>query len=90
MGFYVETGSAKGKANVIEQRYGAIKVTHDEARKAVVVGLGVIVVLHNGPFEAAGFAFDVAEFDAFTSDNRVKEYLMGDREKLAAAAGYKE
>lgn len=82
MGYYIQTPSPHEKAIQIISLYDAKPVSIDEASKAIEdPSLAVIVVVENGPFDAAGFAFDRCEFDAFTheSDTRNKSFLTMDR-----------
>ena len=92
MGYYVEVPAAKGKANLICRMYdGAKIVTEAEAKSAVQLGEGVVVVVDNGPFEAAAFAFSAQEFSEFTrrDDHRPKTFvLMDSYEQAARASGY--
>ena len=91
MGFYIETNTLKGKANIIAQKYKGNIVTQAVAAAAMSEpDKGVIVVVDNGPFEAAAFAFSKGEFDAFTdkSDMRHKQFVVGPRKELAEAAKY--
>lgn len=80
MGYYIETGHLHHKADDIIREYGAVEVTQAQAKLIVNTQTdecAVIVVVENGPFDAAAFAFDAAEFDAFTypSDTRPKRFL---------------
>ena len=82
MGWYVETGTQFQKANLIATRFKGRIVSQSEAKEAMNDPTkGVIVVINNGPFEAAGFAFDMGEFEAFTlpDDFRPKQYVILDR-----------
>lgn len=59
MGYYIETGERKGKAAwLVKNANGSM-----EKRPGDIP----VVVLDNGPFEAAGIAYDAEEFEAFTS-----------------------
>ena len=81
MGYYIETGGLHGKAEAIVEQHGGEMVSREAARTAVDDCLkAVIVVMNNGPFEAAGFAFDTAEFEAFHTpgDDRPKKYVVID------------
>jgi hypothetical protein len=90
MGFYIETAGFNYKAKAISEKYAGKISTYDEAFLAVRdPNIGVVVILNNGFFEAAGFAFDEKEFKAFTSDNRPKQYVLLDREVAELASGYK-
>ena len=82
MGFYLQTDAKHGKAEFIRDNHAATIVTQEEAEAAIDnPDLAVVVVVSNGPFEAAGFAFDRKEFEAFTSpdDRRPKKFFTMDR-----------
>lgn len=84
MGFYIETGNNKNKADYIVQHHEAAIITQEEAFQTIhEPDLAVIVVVNNGPFEAAGFAYCLNELEAFTrpDDPRPKTFLMMDRQK---------
>lgn len=90
MGFYIETGGSVGKAEAIIEKYNAKQVTQDEARKAIAAGKGVICVVKNAWFEAAGFCFDDNEFGQFTEpdDHRPRTWLVMDRHEAEKASGF--
>ena len=92
MGFYVEVPSHKNKAELIVKMYPGSKIVSEtEAKSANRAGEGVVVVVDNGPFEAAAFAFSEREFDEFTrfDDWRPKKFvLMESYEQGARASGY--
>ena len=45
--------------------------------------MGIICVADNGPFEAAGYAYNQSELDAFKHpDPRRKTWLMADRQTI--------
>lgn len=70
MGYYIETGSNRGKAKFIADNHGGQIIRFDDARRMMNDGShDIIVVMDNGPFEAAGFAYDMEEFKAFTDPN---------------------
>jgi len=54
-------------------------------------GMGVIVVVDNGPFEAAAFAYSQREFDEFVSDRdpRPRQFVILDRAVAEKASGFK-
>lgn len=83
MGYYIETPGTIGKANYIAQNYGGIVVTQSVAQSAIAdAAKGVIVIVSNGMFEAAAFAYNQSEFDAFTQsdDHRPRTFLVMDRQ----------
>lgn len=93
MGYYIECEHPVGKAMQICRDHGAERSTWAECREVVqnaTSDKAVIVVVNNGMFEAAGFAFDVDEFKAFTlpDDERPRSFLIMDRKKAEELSGY--
>lgn len=95
MGYYIQVENHHNKARQLEIAYGAIildrKPTLEEFR-SMPASAALIVVVDNGPFEAAGFAFDESEFLAFTqpTDARMKQYLVMPRQVVEKLTGFKE
>jgi len=92
MGYYLPIPCAKGKAELAIEMYDAREVPQSEASKSIDdPTLAVIVVINNGPFEAAGFAFDRDEFIVFSlpQDHRPKRWFVMDRVKACEATGYR-
>ena len=80
MGCYIETGAAKNKAKwLVEHAGGTIVPRATPAHDSIPV-----VVWDNGPFEAAGIAFDAEELRAFTDpfDCRPKTIVMVPRTEV--------
>ena len=80
MGYYIETGAAKNKAKwLVEHAGGTIVPRATPAHDSIPV-----VVCDNGPFEAAGIAFDAEELRAFTDpfDCRPKTIVMVPRTEV--------
>ena len=93
MGYYIETPMGRDKAEYISKEYEGQIVSYMKARAAMNDETkGVIVVVHNSFFEAAGFAYNMREFEAFTSimDPREKEFVILPREKAIELSGYVE
>lgn len=90
MGYYIETPTSRNKARWIVDNLDGTLCTYDEAREAVIDGEGVVVVVHNPAFEAAGFAYDADEFDRMTDarDPRPREYVLIDYAVAAKRSGY--
>jgi hypothetical protein len=92
MGFYIQTPTVRDKAAHIAAEYhgmvlGAPPVTYAD----IPPGKALIVVVDNGPSEAAAFCFDEYEFRAFTdpADPRPKSYVLMDHALAATLSGYK-
>lgn len=89
MGYYIQTGTNKGKASRIVAMLDGKIVDESGARAALDAGKGVICVVDNGLFEAAGFAYDLKEFEAFAiPDGRPKTWIVCDRRDVEIASGY--
>lgn len=93
MGYYIETSKLDNKAHDIIAKHGGVLVDQGTARAMVAdPETAVIVVVDNGFFEAAGFAYDEQEFRAFThpSDQRPKQFLLLKQSTAIALTGYSE
>jgi len=76
--YYINTGSNTGKAKWLVEKAQAEVISKDEAQIIVEDSIdhGVICVIDNGMFEAAGYAFSPSEFQAFArNDGRMKTWL---------------
>ena len=92
MGYYIQTKDNHGKAEEIAREHNGKIVDELAAGMAMMdKNKGVIVVCDNGPFEAAGFAYDDDEFKAFTSltDPRPKKFVVMDRKLAKELSGYR-
>lgn len=97
MGFYAQTPGNHHKATWLAMNIdGARLATFNEARH-VASQLseggeeGVFVVLNNGPFEAAGYAYSLREFEEFTDtvhDPRPRKYVIMPRKTAERISGY--
>lgn len=92
MGYYIETGTLHEKAEIIKKKYGAKLITREEAAELVKDPLnGVVCIMDNGAFEAAGFAFNESEFAAFARpDPRPRQWLRMNRKRLCELTGFRE
>lgn len=91
LGYYIQTTSAHDKARYIVANYGGqLLTTAPKTYASIPQGKALIVVLDNGPFEAAGFCYDAGEFEAFTysGDARPKQYVLIDRVLAEQLTGY--
>ena len=91
MGYYIQ-GPNLGKVEYLLAEHPEIKeITQDEAEFFLCEDVnGLVVVVDNGPFEAAVYVFDDAEFEDFVRDDdpRTKRFLSGPRELLEELSGY--
>lgn len=88
MGFYIETGTAKGKADALIATEKAIEVGPLKSISECPDGMTLVVVMDNGLFEAAGVAFSDKEIGAFTGpgDNRPRRFLLMDSARVRELA----
>lgn len=94
MGYYVEVPKRTGKQAQIIAMFGGTACTYDEALKEVRSGTkAVIVIVDNAylDFEAAAYAYDLREFEAFhdPSDHRRHDYVLLDKDMANNLTGYK-
>jgi len=88
MGYYIE-GPIKGKAMFIKSEYDGEYVNCPQSFDEVPEDKALIVVVDNGPFEAAGYCFDQREFEAFTyPDPRPKRWMLMDKKKAQELSGF--
>ena len=89
MGFYID-GPGKGKAAFLVREHGAMVLPSIlAARQAFGEGMGVVCVVDNVYFEAAGFAFLKDELEIFAEpDGRPKTWLAMDRDEAERLSGY--
>jgi len=83
MGFYIQTEHDKGKAEQITALYDGMIVPQPDNFQKVPASMALIVVVDNGPFEAAGLCYSEEEFAAFTDpgDRRSKKFVLIDWDK---------
>lgn len=91
MGYYLETDGVHGKAQALALAHqGRIVSEHEAAEAMSDPSRGVVVVVDNGPFEAAAFAFNMREWEEFTrpSDSRPRQFVVMDRKIAEKESGY--
>lgn len=91
MGYYVE-GPSIGKGLFMVSKYKAQQINKPASFESIPAGKGLVIVVENGYyFEAAAYAYDAAEFQAFTDPNdwRPKSYYLMDLPTLNSITGYK-
>lgn len=90
MGYYVQ-GPNHGKVRHIQDNMQGKVVSREEAALHIdAPDLAVVVVVNNGPFDAAAFAYSEDEFKEFTrpDDRRPKTFMLADRNSVETASGY--
>lgn len=91
MGYYIEVPENHGKAQQIVDLYGGRIIYEPPTFENITPGYAIICVVDNGPFEAAGFAYNQAELNVFTvPDGRPRVWVIMDRKKACELTGYEE
>jgi hypothetical protein len=86
MGFYIETDSPVCKAQQIIANHGGEIIPRPEKWEK-----GIVCVVSNGYFEAAGYAYDEREFEQFSHpDGRPRQWVRMDDELAQELSGYKQ
>jgi hypothetical protein len=92
MGYYINTGHNVGKAEWLIVNEGAMELMDvPTSLSELPTELnGLICVVNNGPFEAAGFIYNDRELEAFSdpSDYRDKRWLVLPLERAKELSGY--
>lgn len=89
MGYYVQ-GPTFGKGPYMVEKYGATKLLGAPYWHEIPVGKGLVMVIDNGFFEAAAFAYDKKEFDDFMNpdDIRPKSFYLLPLDTVKSLTGY--
>lgn len=106
MGYYLETpGHLFGKADRLASEHGGVVLTYcgggvprdpwsgsllQKAIRKLMQNFDIVVVVRNMQFEAAAYAFDEGELDAFMADDdpRKRWLLMFPKGVAAKLSGY--
>ncbi len=89
MGFYIE-GPTKGKAEFLKKEHGAVQMSESEAALEVD-RMGVICVVYNTTWDAAGFAYNTLEFARMIpreDDQRPRRWMVMERETAERLSGF--
>ncbi len=95
LGYYIEVPERKGKAEQIIVMYGG-RILDEQPEWSDILGCDAIIcVIDNGPWEAAGFAYDEKELDRFAEPDsngpqRRRTWLLMDRLTASKLSGYRE
>lgn len=89
MGYYINTSVNHGKAEIIARELDGEILPGRPTWGAWPADKALIVVVDNGLFEAAGYAYDEAEYEAFTleDDDRPKLYVLIGKEDAEVHSG---
>ena len=93
MGFYIQRSNddVKHKAEWLVDVYEGIVVQKPTSFNDIPQNKGLVIVIDNGIFEAAGYIFDEREFKAATSDRldiRPKVFVLLDKKLAEKISGY--
>lgn len=92
MGYYINTPNNKQKAEQICRDVKMAKIVPEPlSYDCVAPSLGIICIVDNGPFEAAGFCYSEQEFEEFKrEDGREKTWVLMPRKIAERLSGYKK
>lgn len=89
MGYYIEVPKNKGKAQQIVELYGGRIALNPPQFEDITPDDAIICVVDNGPFEAAGFAYNQEELHVFSiPDGRPRTWVIMNRKKACELTGY--
>ncbi len=90
MGYYIQVPNNHDKTSQLVLLHGGEVIPQPWHFNEIPEDKGLIVVVDNGPFEAAGFAYNEAEFKAFTdlTDTRPKSFVLLDLALAKTLSGY--
>jgi hypothetical protein len=95
VGYYIETPSAKGKADwLLKEHSEAFEISEplwEDLNAWFVAGYALVMVVENEPFDAAVYVFNENEFDHFTdpADTRKARFILMGRDLVEDLSGYK-
>ncbi len=94
MGYYIEVPEKKEKAQQLVKLYGARILDKKPSFNEVAPNEAIICVLDNGPWEAAGFAYDARELTVFATPDRLgyqrpRTWVIMNRATACRLTGYK-
>ena len=89
MGYYINVPASHGKAAQLEDMHGGEILPSQPEYGSWPAGKALIVVVHDAFFEAAGYAYDEAEYRAFTdpSDTRPRQFVLMDKARAEVLSG---
>ena len=94
MGYYIEVPNNKGKAKQLIDLYGAEITSRPLQFKDIPDGKGLICVVENRQFDAAGYCYSSREMDAFMTDygpqgQRPRLWLYMDKNLAEKLSGFR-
>ena len=82
MGYYLNNLGAQGKADTLIKNHSAMEIMPEDYPKDITAtaeeGYAIVVVIENGPFDAAGLAYSDEEFKHLLDCGRPFRVLMMD------------
>lgn len=94
MGYYIE-GPTLGKTDFLIKEYDAKEININEAKEAFDQGFGIIFIVNNFLFDAAGYAYNKEEFNYWYEslisgkDSRPYRIVKMDKDLAEKLSGYK-
>jgi hypothetical protein len=91
MGYYINTGASKNKADYLIHKESGIELMYTpKSLLDIPPDRGLVCVVDNKTFEAAAFVYDEDELKAFTlpGDYREKWWIHIPLERAKALSGY--
>jgi len=92
MGYYVQTDAVHGKVDYIVKNYGGKVVSQPRNWPDIPEGKAPLIIVNNGLFEAAAYAYNQEEFLDFINptDRRPKQFVLIDKELANKLTGCEE
>jgi len=90
MGYYIQVPNHKGKAQQLVNLHGGQIIPKPNFFSDIPENRALIVVVDNGLFEAAAYAYSEGEFAEFTdpTDGRPKKYVLLDKGLARELTGF--
>jgi len=92
MGYYINTPMVLGKAGYLKQMYGAKEIECPGSLNEISVeGMGLVCVIENPMFDAAGYIYDDNELRRAKpthTDKRKRTWLIFDKQKVENLSGF--
>lgn len=89
MGYYIQTKRNLNKAQQLVDDFDGEIIERPKSFQDIPEDKALVVVVENGLFDAAGYAFDEEEFECFSNpDGRRKKYVLMDKQQVNEMTGF--
>jgi hypothetical protein len=94
MGYYIQTPMRLQKVGYLKNHYGAVEIPRPNCSSLVVIvpeGQGLVCVIENVMFDAAGYIYDDNELRRAlptATDKRKRTWLVFNKEKIEYLSGF--